>query len=309
MEIELKDGKFKELNKLEDNLENKNGRMIKRRRNGKLRGISWRMKRRNEGPVNELLRLAKEYAEDIEDAYLKKSLENPFIFNISFENGTPLNLNLMLKHHKISHQDMSVFLIVDGLQTTLQDGEDSHNKTIETLQDVLVHYRDLDVVNFTDLVSDVQTKATGLIQESCKTNSYALKDSMMQCENGQIDVLEHRHCIINYCNAPAGDSFCGIREHQKAGDENDYFILFTTGRYTANLTWLSGVVDMDAWDAYFGSFSGKAFRYPPPVANRATFSELTGVNRIGEIQANMIIQKCPYNNLNDCYQKQTQLGL
>ncbi|CAJ0903872.1 14670_t:CDS:2, partial [Entrophospora sp. SA101] len=245
---------------------------------------------------------------------------------------------------------------------------------------------DLDVVNFTDLVSDVQTKATGLIhfamasaitkevspttlimahtnedpilgnddlhitrnnkgkvmvmetrKESCKTNSYALKDSMMQCENGQIDVLEHRHCIINYCNAPAGDSFCGIRvdsnsyycteihqcklvksdvndnmfkkEHQKAGDENDYFILFTTGRYTANLTWLSGVVDMDAWDAYFGSFSGKAFRYPPPVANRATFSELTGVNRIGEIQANMIIQKCPYNNLNDCYQKQTQLGL
>ncbi|CAJ0634772.1 14839_t:CDS:2 [Entrophospora sp. SA101] len=93
MEIELKDGKFKELNKLEDNLENKNGRMIKRRRNGKLRGISWRMKRRNEGPVNELLRLAKEYAEDIEDAYLKKSLENPFIFNISFENGTPLNLS------------------------------------------------------------------------------------------------------------------------------------------------------------------------------------------------------------------------
>nr|CAG8435977.1 10550_t:CDS:2 [Entrophospora candida] len=76
-------------------------------------------------------------------------------------------LDLMLKHHKISHQDMSVvFLIVDGLQTTLQDREDSHNKTLETLQDVLVHYKDLDVVNFTDFVSDVQTKATGLIHSS-----------------------------------------------------------------------------------------------------------------------------------------------
>ncbi|CAG8650524.1 1473_t:CDS:2 [Funneliformis mosseae] len=543
--------------------------------------------------ATELPRLAKKYAEDIDNADLKKALEKPFVFNISFENGTPLNLkeekaptqaialrmlhqllgkttawdtimrkyiaspsdvlNLILIYHKISRQDMTIFLIVDGLQTALQGGKDSHNKSsffnncmtvlsgiarqrggpfviaccaatittpykrehgvlmqvfpshpiiemlindmgghgraLETLQDVLVHYKDLDVVNFTDLINDIRTKLQdrysewivagsqilipvlriilshqvvdstipfpgtdglkvddvtqfGLIWfqktiglqgfltcayvwlwimahtsgdpilknwrftyyeeqqgkgdvtvppgaqywqhlehyvaqirvlksmvyengevismsklhfgaylngdvkicnmplileravKQTPTNSSALKNSMVQCENGQINVLEGKYCIINCCNAPAGDSFCGIRvdsnrscfteihqcklvksdvndnmfknERQKAADKKDYFILFTTGRCTANLTWFSGVVDKDVWDIYFGLFSGRALRYAinsPPIANRATFSELTGINGIGKIRANIIIQKRPYNNLDDCYQK------
>ncbi|CAG8472747.1 13632_t:CDS:1, partial [Gigaspora rosea] len=567
--------------------------------------------------ANELPRLAKEYAEDIGDADLKKALEKPFVFNVSFENGTPLNLteekaptqaiglrmlhqllgktrtawdtiiqqymaspsdvlNLISMHHKISYKDMTVFLVVDGLQTALKNGEDSHSKSsffndcmtvlsgiarqsggpfviaccaatitspveeflsfshqkriflptahltapykrelgvltqvfpsypiiemlindmgghgqaLETLHDVLIQYKDLDAVNFTDLANDVRTKLLdrysewivagsrvlipvlriilahqvvdntmpfpgtdglrvdyvtqfGLIWfqrtmgtqgfltcayvwlwimahtsgdpilknwrftyyeeqqgisdvtvppgaqywqhlehyiaqirvlksmvygngeeismsqihsgaringdvkicnvplileravKQTPTNSSALKDSMVQCENGQINVFEGRHCIINCCSAPAGDSFCGVRfnsnnycfteihqcklvksdvnddmfkmERQKAADKNDYLILFTTGRCTANLTWLSGVVDKDVWDVYFGPFSGRAFRYAinsPPAANRATFFELTGINGIGIIRANMIIQKRPYNNLDDCYQK------
>ncbi|RIB14549.1 hypothetical protein C2G38_2095584 [Gigaspora rosea] len=420
-------------------------------------------------------------------------------------------LNLISMHHKISYKDMTVFLVVDGLQIALKNGEDSHSKSsffndcmtvlsgiarqsggpfviaccaatitspveeflkagvltqvfpshpiiemlindmgdhgraLETLHDVLIQYKDLDAVNFTDLANDVRTKLLdryivdntmpfpgtdglrvdyvtqfGLIWfqrtmgtqgfltcayvwlwimahtsgdpilknwrftyyeeqqgisdvtvppgaqywqhlehyiaqirvlksmvygngevismkravKQTPTNSSALKDSMVQCENGQINVFEGRHCIINCCSAPAGDSFCGVRfnsnnycfteihqcklvksdvkdnmfkmERQKAADKNDYFILFTTGRCTANLTWLSGVVDKDVWDEYFGPFSGRAFRYAinsPPAANRATFSELTGINGIGTIRANMIIQKRPYNNLDDCYQK------
>nr|CAG8435981.1 10551_t:CDS:2 [Entrophospora candida] len=105
------------------------------------------------------------------------------------------------------------------------------------------------------------------------TNSYALKDSMMQCENGQINVLEHRHCIINYCNAPAGDSFCGIRV-----DSNN--VLQTSLGSLELLIRMHGMLIL----AYFGSFSGRAFRYPPPVANRATFSELTGSTELGKFK-------------------------
>ncbi|CAG8713490.1 11753_t:CDS:2, partial [Funneliformis caledonium] len=470
--------------------------------------------------ATELPRLSKKYAEDIDDADLKKALEKPFVFNISFENGTPLNLkeekaptqaialrmlhqllgkttawdiimrryiaspsdvlNLISMHHKISRQDMTIFLIIDGLQTALKDGEDSHNKTtitspvekflsfshqkriflptahltapykrehgvlmqvfpshpiiemlindmgghgraLETLQDVLVHYKNLDIVNFTDLINDIRTKLQDRYSEWIVAGSQILMpvlriilshqvvdstipfpgtdglkvddvtqfgliwfqktiglQGFLTCAYVWLWIMAHtsgdpilKNWRFTYyeeqqgkgdVTVPPGAQYWQHLEHYVAQIrvlksmvyENGEVISMSKLHFGAYLNgdvkicnmplileraikqtpsaivdsnrscfteihqcklvksdvndnmFKNELIDKDVWDIYFGPFSERALRYAinfPPIANRATFSELTGINGIGKIRANIIIQNLPYNNLDDCYQK------
>ncbi|CAG8578879.1 10620_t:CDS:2 [Ambispora gerdemannii] len=163
------------------------------------------------------------------------------------------------------------------------------------------------------------------------------KAIVMQCEEGPVDKTG-KYCIINASNAAAGDCFipgmhlrrkskdyCSTEVHQckllknssvnqityeeerqKTANKEDIFILYTSGKSEVDLPKLSAIVDRDCWDAYFGPFAGRTFHYAkmmPLNANKATFTQLTGVKGIGTVRANELIRNRPFENLDDCVRK------
>jgi hypothetical protein len=159
------------------------------------------------------------------------------------------------------------------------------------------------------------------------------------CANGVICLGEGNWCIINASGASAADSFVyGIHlrpdgpesavikvnethqqkliksditqqvydaEREKAAKKKDVFILYTSADSEIKLSSMSAIVDKSCWNAYFGPFAGRTFFYKVecPSANSASYVELTGTDGIGEQFARRIIDKRPYDNLEDCYQK------
>ncbi|CAG8506857.1 10465_t:CDS:2, partial [Acaulospora colombiana] len=148
---------------------------------------------------------------------------------------------------------------------------------------------------------------------STKSGNYK-QDVKILCQDGEVDVTEARHIIINAPSAESGDSFCSIEmvgtgllqtethqcklvkqiisqerfkdEHEKATSPGDTFILYTStsSEKLEPHQPMSAIVSKENWEEYFGSFAGRCYNYAMelPNLNEATYTQLTGKNFIGE---------------------------
>ncbi|CAG8601927.1 6732_t:CDS:2 [Acaulospora morrowiae] len=155
------------------------------------------------------------------------------------------------------------------------------------------------------------------------------------CQDEEVDVAKARHIIINASNAEYGDSFCSIKmvgtellqtethqcklvkqtisqerfndEYKKATSPGDIFILYTSAssKKLVPSQPMSAIVCKDNWEEYFGSFAGRCYNYAmePPNLNEATYTQLTGINFIGEARARIIMEernKRKFSGIDDC---------
>ncbi|CAG8456874.1 1471_t:CDS:2 [Acaulospora colombiana] len=219
-----------------------------------------------------------------------------------------------------------------------------HGRALEALEES-INGKDLDNINFVDLINDnfvaqfrslksniygddVQVKLRVIhngakhnfgdssiynrkltLEQSVKrvsTKSGIYKqDVKILCQDGEVDVTEARHIIINAPNAESGDSFCSIKmagtgllqtethqcklvkqiisqerfkdEHEKATSPEDTFILCTSASSEKLEPHqpMSAIVSKDNWEEYFGSFAGRCYNYarePPNVNEGPTLS-------------------------------------
>ncbi|CAB4423970.1 unnamed protein product [Rhizophagus irregularis] len=169
-------------------------------------------------------------------------------------------------------------------------------------------------------------------QEDTNSSHYA-KNKKILCEDSEVNVREGKHCIINGGSAPHGDSFLGLDqsrkdnvnpnevhqtkkwkvakitkklyydERKKSAGDKDFFILFTTSKTEDfDIPMNSGIVDESNWNDYFGPFSGRAYNYAIVGAldiNNATTTELMTIYDLGEVTANNIITKRPFNSMEE----------
>jgi len=155
-----------------------------------------------------------------------------------------------------------------------------------------------------------------------KTKSSA-KSKIIGAEDGDYAFPDDQYVFANRYGASASDSFCSVTtvenerfnevhqakrykaditkdifesERQKAADENDFFILFSTGKTSVareDLPDRSALVDHSRFKAYFGPFAGRAFYAlnPPSLnINTATRAQLESVSGIGHAIANAIMK-------------------
>ncbi|CAG8698485.1 18761_t:CDS:2, partial [Acaulospora morrowiae] len=155
------------------------------------------------------------------------------------------------------------------------------------------------------------------------------------CQDGEVDVTEAKHIIINAPSAKSGDSFCSIQmvgtelpqmethkcklvkqmisqerfkdEYEKATSPGDTFILYTSAS-SKKLELhqpMSAIVSKDNWEEYFGPFAGRCYNYAmeQPNLNEVTYTQLTGINCIGEARARIIMEernKRKFSGIDDC---------
>ncbi|CAG8745779.1 14277_t:CDS:1, partial [Acaulospora morrowiae] len=155
------------------------------------------------------------------------------------------------------------------------------------------------------------------------------------CQDGEVDVTEAKHIIINAPSAKSGDSFCSIQmvgtelpqtetrqcklvkqiisqerfkdEYEKATSPGDTFILYTSAS-SKKLELhqpMSAIVSKDNCEEYFGPFAGRCYNYAmeQPNLNEATYTQLTGINCVGEARARIIIEernKRKFSGIDDC---------
>ncbi|KAI8595725.1 hypothetical protein EDD21DRAFT_420357 [Dissophora ornata] len=157
-----------------------------------------------------------------------------------------------------------------------------------------------------------------------------------------INLREHKDIVLNATSAPSGDAFLSLdsghvsnevhqykfysgkstinqqtynNERGKAASAKDFFILFTTQvTHNINLPWNSGIVDRACWYNYFGPFAARAYVYCDiglPNTNRADFTTLQLVQRIGIVRAQQIMelrQQKPFSSIQDAHRR-TRISL
>jgi hypothetical protein len=162
------------------------------------------------------------------------------------------------------------------------------------------------------------------------------KEWIVHCESENVNVREHKHCILNAASAPYGDCFLSLdssnasnevhqykkysdktplsqqdymNERQKAASNQDFFLLFTTKECNIELPDNSGIVDKKVWKDYFGPFSGRAFVFAdegPLNINTASRTQLQLIEGIGKAYANTIIEKrkhCVFDSIEIAHEK------
>ena len=164
----------------------------------------------------------------------------------------------------------------------------------------------------------------------------ALVEQDVYCKDGALcSVSSCRDVILNASSAEAGDAFLGLqlqsadlcveslqmkhekanltnvrvqRERRKACLDKDFFVMFSTARFTGTVNSLparTAVVDRKCWEQYFGPFVGRAFVYSAfhTDANVASYDQLVMVDGIGDGFAKKILEKRqerPFHSPEDC---------
>lgn len=167
----------------------------------------------------------------------------------------------------------------------------------------------------------------------------------VRCEHGNFNPRDGQQVILNAASSPAGDAFCflnlaadGTRaeihqcklhgspaaltlsadmmeeEREKAATPDALFLIFSTfdSVEMANIPPNTGVVCKANFDAYFGSFAGRAFflaNLPRISVATASRSLLQTMDGIGEARADAIIQARlhrAFTDIDDC-QKRTKI--
>ncbi|CAG8483219.1 9293_t:CDS:2 [Funneliformis caledonium] len=83
-------------------------------------------------------------------------------------------------------------------------------------------------------------------------------------------------------------------EYNKATSSGDIFIFYTSA-FCQNLELqpMSAIVNKENWKEYFGPFAGRCYNYAmgPPDINKATFTQLTGFEKIAKKRARIIMEE------------------
>ncbi|CAG8520200.1 1261_t:CDS:2, partial [Funneliformis mosseae] len=83
-------------------------------------------------------------------------------------------------------------------------------------------------------------------------------------------------------------------EYNKATSSGDIFIFYTSAScQNLELQPMSAIVNKECWKEYFGPFSGRCYNYAmgPPDINKATFTQLTGFEKIAKKRARIIMEE------------------
>ncbi|CAG8763005.1 13632_t:CDS:1, partial [Acaulospora morrowiae] len=169
---------------------------------------------------------------------------------------------------------------------------------------------------------------------STKSEDYN-QDTKILCQAEEVNIAEAKHIVINAPSAKYSDSFCPIKmvhtgqlqmethqcklvkdsisqqkfddEYKKATSQGDIFILYTStsckGLELRNP--MSAIISKENWKEYFGPFAGRCYNYAmgPPDINKATYTQLTGIEKIGKERAITIMKerkRLEFSNKEDC---------
>ncbi|CAG8438877.1 10974_t:CDS:2 [Acaulospora colombiana] len=169
---------------------------------------------------------------------------------------------------------------------------------------------------------------------STKSGDYN-QDTKILCQAEEVDIAEGKHIVVNVPDAKYSDIFCPIKmvntgqlqmethqcklvngtisqqkfddEHKKATSQGDIFILYTStsckGLKLRNP--MSAIISKENWKEYFGPFAGRCYNYAlgPPDINKATYTQLTGIEKIGKERAITIMKerkRLEFSDKEDC---------
>ncbi|CAG8577635.1 530_t:CDS:2 [Funneliformis caledonium] len=170
---------------------------------------------------------------------------------------------------------------------------------------------------------------------STKSKDYRNQNANILCQKGRVNLTNASHIIINASAAKFGDSFCSIymaetkqlqteahqckllreqsisqkiyeEEYNKATSSGDIFILYTSEScQNLELQPMSAIVNKENWKEYFGPFAGRCYNYAmgPPDINKATFTQLTGIEKIAKKRARIIMEerdRVEFFDIDDC---------
>ncbi|CAG8460771.1 743_t:CDS:1 [Acaulospora colombiana] len=161
------------------------------------------------------------------------------------------------------------------------------------------------------------------------------QDTKILCQAEEIDIAEAKHIVINAPSAKYSDSFCPIKmvntgqlrmethqckllkdsisqqkfhdEYKKATSQGDTIILYTStsckGLELQNS--MSAIISKENWKEYFEPFAGRCYNYAmgPPDINKATYTQLTGIEKIGKERAITVIKerkRLKFSDKEDC---------
>jgi hypothetical protein len=98
------------------------------------------------------------------------------------------------------------------------------------------------------------------------------------------------------------------QERSKAAGPDDLFIMYCTGRVTADVCMLrnSAFVDATCWEAYYGPFAARAFfikSVPLPSIYTCSEVQLEFVDGVGPAYRERIAKKRPFTSLEDALAK------
>ena len=155
------------------------------------------------------------------------------------------------------------------------------------------------------------------------------------CEHGTYKVSNAKSIFLNGTGAPAGDAFLGLKgdsvlkrevhqykllnkkvrsknisqERKKAAGNEDLFLLFLvkdSDVSSVDLPCPCGIVDGRAFKQYYGPLAGRAFYAAAgikPGINQAGRFQLESVVGVGRVLADRIMNKRPFQNLEDAEKK------
>lgn len=161
------------------------------------------------------------------------------------------------------------------------------------------------------------------------------KDNII-CDQGEFKVSEADSIFLNGAGAPAGDAFLGLKgssklkrevhqykllqkevtsdsiaeEREKSAGDDDLFLLFSVQDSKVSSEDLQpfspcGLVDGRGFKQYYGPFAGRAFYAGnvKPDINVAGRFHLEAVAGVGEAYAKDILEKRPFDDLDDAVKK------
>jgi len=169
------------------------------------------------------------------------------------------------------------------------------------------------------------------------------KEDIIECRDGTYKVSDGKHFFVGIGNSPSADGWCQLTneppirethqyklvhgkkitresfnlERQKAADEDDFFMMFSIFENNEgfpekqlsvqDLPPLSGLVTKHNFKDYYGPFAGRVFFLTTSSSifsiNTARRDQLEMVPGIGSASANLILQKRPFDNFDDCVEK------
>ncbi|CAG8534814.1 6778_t:CDS:2 [Acaulospora morrowiae] len=141
---------------------------------------------------------------------------------------------------------------------------------------------------------------------STKSEDYN-QDTKILCQTEEVDIAEANQIVINAPNAKYSDSFCPIKMANTVTSQGDIFILYTStsckGLELRNP--MSAIIGKENWKEYFGPFARRCYNYAmgPPDINKATYTQLTGIEKIGKERAITLMKerkRLEFTDKEDC---------
>ncbi|CAG8491841.1 6234_t:CDS:2, partial [Dentiscutata erythropus] len=212
-------------------------------------------------------------------------------------------LALIVKYKNKKLENAIVVLVIDGLQNTISDINDRHNKN-SSFYKTLTNIEDLSLKkpSCLSLLKPITVTHDSIIKDIFDINNSIIRLLVSNCAKQIVQaVLTHK--LLNPYKpieakstlTPDKVTYTGMFHFEKVGNSN-------YGFFTMPYIWLW----IMNWDAYFGPFAGRAFIFAvksSPNINAAGHVQLELVSQVSKIQAEQIITKRPFHNIQDAMNK------